>query len=400
MKKKSYLEEKKLNIHHLIKGLRVVYVFFFLGVTTLHGELKSANQVLLINDTSSWYHWGCTGTSSALKEGIEAHGFLLKRMSISDVYALKHLPKSPQDFDDIKFFRAFSKANPLVIDLMQSADCLIINGEGTIHGGFKEGRIKEGRNGPMTLLYLAYIGKRVLKKHVEIVNHSCFPHDHERVDTCPMCTLYQKVYKGLDFVAVRDTLSMQTMKHLKVEATLSFDCLPLYIEAHYKHKKPSKTNNYLLAGSVAWNEEGMIKIIEFLKQKRRDGYQIQVLVGAQDYPARDDRLLVDFLKKHFDGNWELLVADTMEEWLQAIDQASFLISGCFHHTIAALCLGTPCLPLNSNTPKMDALMLMVHQPLPLSYQDQDLLYKLKGYPLSIPNACLLERFCRLAKKNL
>ena len=382
-----------------MKSLKILCFFLLLSFAPCKAESTAIKHVLLINDTSNWYHWGCTGTSTALKSGIEAYGYQTTTFPISSVYELKHIPKSLVDFDNPEFFDAFCKANPLVMNLMYSVDILIINGEGTLHRGIEGVTLNQKRNGPLTLLYLAYIGKTVLEKHVEIINHSCFPHDNQTIDDCETCSLYQRVYQSLDFIAIREILSFQALEKLGVQATLSFDCLPLYIRDQYTHTKSPDEKIFLLSGSVAWEKEGMVQIIDFLKEKRNEGYHIQVLVGAQDYPARDDRLLVQFLKQSLDGDWELIIAKDLDEWLKTIHQASCLISGRFHHTIAALCLGTPCITLNSNTSKIDALMLMANQPPPLSYKDSNLYQKLQACRPSPPEPDWLKRFCLLSEKN-
>ena len=54
-------------------------------------------------------------------------------------------------------------------------------------------------------------------------------------------------------------------------------------------------------------------------------------------------------------------------------RARLLVSGRFHHSIAAAALGTPFVVFNSNTPKIDGLMaLLGHEP-PLAMADADAL---------------------------
>jgi polysaccharide pyruvyl transferase WcaK-like protein len=94
-----------------------------------------------------------------------------------------------------------------------------------------------------------------------------------------------------------------------------------------------------------------------------------VLIGAQANPARDDRELVAALRATQPSGWALVEAHSPGAWLDAIAGARLLVSGRFHHTIAALCLGTPVVALESNTPKMQALLAMTGQEPPLAFED-------------------------------
>ncbi|KIA76378.1 hypothetical protein DB43_AK00380 [Parachlamydia acanthamoebae] len=62
----------------------------------------------------------------------------------------------------------------------------------------------------------------------------------------------------------------------------------------------------------------------------------------------------------------------MEEWLDTINQATFLVSGRFHHSIAAFCLNTPFIALNSNTHKVHAICALLGQAEPLLFSDPEL----------------------------
>ena len=67
------------------------------------------------------------------------------------------------------------------------------------------------------------------------------------------------------------------------------------------------------------------------------------------------------------SNIEIIQAQTMLEWCEAFQNASFLFSARFHHTIAALSIGTPFAYLNSNTPKIDAILETLNED-PLEYR--------------------------------
>src|SRR5277367_3574698 len=124
------------------------------------------SRIAFFNDTSEWYHWGCTGTSVAIKEALAARGHSVFSVPISLLYECGPLPKSMEDFDSPEFFRQFFKANMLVAAAVLHNDVVLINGEGSLHG---LSRIS------VALLYIAYASKKFCHKNVQIINHSCYP---------------------------------------------------------------------------------------------------------------------------------------------------------------------------------------------------------------------------------
>src|SRR5271168_3095340 len=134
----------------------------FASLLTVFATLCAGQKVVVFNDTSAHYSWGCTGTSTALKEHITALGFEVHAIPIVVSYTLKEVPPF-ESFDDRTRFEQFSQANPDTVKALQEASAVIINGEGTTH---------DVRPAPRNLLYLAHISKSFLGKHVEIINHS------------------------------------------------------------------------------------------------------------------------------------------------------------------------------------------------------------------------------------
>ncbi len=57
-------------------------------------------------------------------------------------------------------------------------------------------------------------------------------------------------------------------------------------------------------------------------------------------------------------------------WLQTIATARILISGRFHHTIAAAVLGTPSVTFSSNTPKIEEIRQTLGLEPPLAFDGQ------------------------------
>jgi polysaccharide pyruvyl transferase WcaK-like protein len=380
---------------------------------TLGLPLSSAPKVALFNDTSAWYHWGCTGTSTALKEKMRALGFDVCAIPILETYGLEKVPSFDR-FDDSQEFEQFRLANLPIIRTIEEADAVVITGEGTIH---------DLRFAPRALLYLAHIAKTRFGKHVEIINHSAYPKDNSllassfsknfdvekeklgREELKQAQKDYRAVYALLDFAAIREPVSHREMAAIGVNSTLSFDCLPLYIRDHYQALKKTVEKNLVIAGSVAFTQEGLETIVRYMEKMAQQGFKLRVLTGAAAYPAKDDRAFVEYLKTHSKAPFDWVDASSMQEWLDTINQATLLVSGRFHHSIAAFCLETPFIALNSNTHKVHGICEIFGLPEPLCYSDPNLLNQLfarTADALIAPRAQHKEKInelCELAEKN-
>ncbi|MFZ0565702.1 MAG: polysaccharide pyruvyl transferase family protein [Chlamydiales bacterium] len=380
-------------------GLR----WFFLITLMAFSPAFSSPKLTLLNDTSSWYHWGCSGTSTALKERMQQLGYEVNAVPINTIYALKSVP-SFEAFDDHESYTQFCEQNREILEKIQSADAVVITGEGTIH---------DLRTGPMHLLYLAHVAKKFFGKHVEIINHSAYPNDDPILSKEKKSEkererarhIYRTIYSEVDFIAIRESQSRKEMEKIGIHSTLSFDCLPLYIKEHYFTPKVVKEKNVLVAGSAAFTNEGAEKICRYLEILHEKGYHIQVLVGAAAFPAPDDKKFVAFLDENCQAPWELIEATSLDEWLDTINQAAFLLSGRFHYSIAAFCLNTPFIALNSNTYKVHAICDLLGQKRPFLFSDPLLLehlFERTDSLLTAPrgnNEALFEEICRLAEKN-
>lgn len=341
---------------------------YFFALLSLLSSLWAAPKAIILNDTTNHYHWGCTGTSTAVKESIEAIGYKVETVDIYTMRGAKNVPSTFALFGDLRQFELFKASNPELLEHLSESDAIVINGEGSIH---------LDNPLPRALLYVAYISKEFLDKHVEIINHSCFPEDTLIVNDPSIEELYTEVYQRLDYVSVREPLSQKVMRLMGSETDISFDSLPLYIQKHYNPPEKSSEKIVLLAGSVSWEAAGLEAIKSEAKKLENEGYKIKVLVGAKDYPAYDDSKFIDYLEPELKEGWELVNATSMDEWLNAIAEADLLISGRFHHTIAAICLERPFVALNSNTPKIEGMLMVMPKPGEvLSYEDPRLSEKL------------------------
>lgn len=339
-------------------------------------------KVLLINDTTKWYHFGCTATSIALIESIKKLGHSVTSLPITETYKIKSAPLTKEGFLDKNQFQEFVKHNPDLINIIKQCDSIVFNGEGTLHGI---------NPAPVSLLYLAYIAKMYFGKHVEILNHSAYPqHDTSLGDT-QESSIYKLVYETIDFAAIREPISFNTMKALGVKTGECFDCMPLYIRDHYIKSEIKLPNQLLIAGSATWLQlnipsdqkgniedftEGLSGFNLYLQEMSARGYGIKFLYGADSNPAKDDREFIEYMKINFQNSLEVYEASSLDDWLKTIEESTLLVSGRFHHTIAAASLGTHFIALNSNTPKIEGLMQILGLEKVIRYNDKEIYSRL------------------------
>ena len=105
-------------------------------------------------------------------------------------------------------------------------------------------------------------------------------------------------------------------------------------------------------------------------------FEIKVLIGAAAFPSKGDPEFVKFLQEHCEAPIEVMNAASMDEWLDTINHAALLVSGRFHHSIAAFCLNTPFIAMGSNTPKVHGISKLLALPEPISSSDPKLVEKL------------------------
>lgn len=356
---------------------------------------------VLINDTTNWYHWGCTATSLGLHHALRERGRVMASLPIWAVGALPGVPQDPDGFADRAVFERFRRTLPQLIDALGDADAICINGEGSLH-----------RLSPLAvnLLYLAQICAVHLDKPVHIVNHSCYP-DGGAEPSDPVATeLYRSVYANLAHVAVREDVSAAGLRRLGIDVTDAFDCLPLYVERQWQ-PSPALTRDYvLLAGSAQWAPEAVNALPGLVSRLRGAGVAVRILLGANAYPAVDDLQFARVLHQACGDAVDLQWTHSESDWLNAIAGARLLVSGRFHHSIAAAFVDTPFLVAQSNTPKIDGLLarLDLRNALPRCAEPEaqaDSLWHAAKARLDLPDAFLLDTDRRaellgLARQNV
>lgn len=322
-----------------------------------------SKTALIINDTSDAYHWGCFGTSSEIKNQLYERGYTVARFSVTQVYALKTAPRSSDHITNDGFRRAFLADNDGLEELIAKADLVVINGEGTLHGPGQ---------GAFNLLYLIYLSKKVFGKPVHALNMSLFPHDsgepNDKLDQ-----LYQSVLLLVDTIVLREKYSFDIAQRLGLSAFLGFDCLPLYIEKMGIKPSASEPKTIVLGGGLGISPEFISSLVSALTGAF-GAYRLRYVTGSSRHPAVDDLPLLE-AAIGISPAVEHYVAESFNDWIDVINSTDCLVSGRFHHSIAAAFLGTPFVTFQAGTPKNDALLSMLGLPTPLSVVQDDSIEK-------------------------
>ncbi|EIL8818399.1 polysaccharide pyruvyl transferase family protein [Salmonella enterica] len=292
-------------------------------------------KVFLINDTEKEYHWGCYGTSSAIKDQLYANGVdVITSFSCKDGSKLENSPrkclsvysKNPliRYVSKLYFLRFFKKNLPELCKGIEESDYVIINGEGTINSIHIATRF---------IFFVVFLAKDVFNKKVSIINHSCYP----KINKEKQVFYYKNVYSRCDFIAARERRSLHIItKILNVNATLSFDSLPLSIK-DLKFIPPSYySGKYVcLSGAVNYNVENSKFISECILEKYPD-HKIIYLVGSASGINYEEPTVIKSLKQYMP---KMIVHDAKSfgEWLSVIKYSEVLISGRYHYSIAAMC---------------------------------------------------------------
>lgn len=311
---------------------------------------------LLLNFTVDGYHWGCYGTSIELYDSLIERGYYVNYHTVNEAHSkLAEVPTELKDFDSAEQAKRFTTANLSLFSDMVAADVVVCNGEGTLH---------RNNLAPWNLLYLMYFSKKHLEKRVHLINHSSYPSGSlevsEHVDV-----LYGGVLRTLDLVASREINSTANLKRLSIDVVQSFDCLPRFIDRYAVARTVSPDGPILVSGGMALNEQqckGIAEGVAPLVSKQRPAIFI---TGAKTNPAVEDKKQYELMCSILPA-LQFSEAATVGEWLEIIGAGSVLVSGRFHHTIAAASLLTPVVCLPSNTMKIEGIcsMLGLNAPIP------------------------------------
>ncbi|EAW0413572.1 polysaccharide pyruvyl transferase family protein, partial [Salmonella enterica] len=174
---------------------------------------------------------------------------------------------------------------------------------------------------------------------------------------------YKCAYSRCNYVAAREKKSHELITNiLGIDATLSFDSLPLLVKKVESEIPESlyKEKYVCLSGAVNYNKENSSFIAGEILKKYKN-HKLVYLVGSPSGMNNEEPDVIESLKKFMP---ELIIHDakSFTEWLSVIKNSVVLISGRYHYSIAAMCFGTPTVCFSSNTPKLDEINKMFNLP--------------------------------------
>lgn len=321
---------------------------------------------LIVNFTGNIYHYGCYGTSYEIYFRLLEMGFSVNYLSVASTHSLAVFPDSSDKFSDQAFVNQFVTHNAPIINAIEEADIVVVNGEGTLH------RISKGS---ITLLFIIYLAASLMKKDVYLINHSCYPLGD--ISRGKEDLLYKMALSQVKDVVIREPMSALFYRALELAFRQGFDSLPLYIRRRgmlQLRREITASVDILLCGGVSFSSDCVAKVASSIKEVHQK-QEVKFLMGAKSKISREDYKTVEEFRSH-GLNLELIEAVDFEQWCQTIAAARLLMSARFHYSIAAMAMGVPCISFPSNTPKVQGVHAMCDQEGYLDWFDQEFNTKL------------------------
>ena len=328
---------------------------------------SSRNFGVLLNFTANHYHWGCYGTSAEIYRTLIERGWILEIRHVYETHNISPTPANSNDFNDNNFLQSYEQSNHALLQSIQSCDVVIVNGEGTLHRSSKAA---------LNLLYLLHLSKSLFGKPTHLINHSFYPSGSRETST--MDEVYKWIATPLDRVVPREHVSAEILTRLGVECIQGFDCLPRHVDRLNLIGSAKGGDDIVISGGVASGEVMIREIAKALNKFTGNKRRVKFLTGSKSFLAADDKPFFDALKIPTpDIEWTS--AESFEEWLDIISSACCLISGRFHHSIAAASLGVPFISFSSNTTKIEAIMDMLSGPAVIKQNDLETEEKVENF---------------------
>lgn len=320
-------------------------------------------NISILNDTSKTSNWGCAATVAGLKTALT---------STCPGSSLASMELQPLPYRKIKLLRArainrladcledSSHTTSTLVERLQKLnfnladyslpDRLILNGEGDIHS--RSGHL-------LRLLGIARLFKESGVR-VSAVNQSV-----DLVVGSRQANILNLVYSALDFVSVREPVSLRLLEQIgvtnaRVVPDAAFSIAPAtQAEKDAVRDKLKLPERYVcLTGSSDISKRSgdlFIKVYEGLK--RAAGLPVIMMAST-----KTDKALARQLQAHDPSI--IVMTDTYDyrSALAVIAESDMLVGGRFHPVIFAAREGTPVVPFKGNTHKMEGLMELLSYP--------------------------------------
>lgn len=265
-------------------------------------------KVVLLNDSSSDHHYGCSRVVSNLKILIQQSGG-----------EIIHSLKISEPIDNPKTRAALSKA-----------DIVIINGEGTFHHGALRAQ-----------QMLQLVHEYSLDKYLVNATYDSNPNSFAE---------YLKTYKA---ISVRETKSQQTLIKYNISSTVLPD-LSFYSDSLFNEHR----SGYLYGDSV--NEEVSWQILQYFRTKSNFsinqihfyGKPLKQSIVYFFKSLRKKRAIKYNIRRAFYQKHQT----SPEAYHQSIARSEGIVTGRYHAVCFAVNSQTPFLAVSSNSHKIEGLL--------------------------------------------
>ncbi|WP_426124434.1 polysaccharide pyruvyl transferase family protein [Pararhizobium sp. PWRC1-1] len=278
-------------------------------------------------------------------------GYSVKPIDVESThFGLPDAPLSPGDQDFFQFYNQLKLINPFLHRAIERSDLIVVNGEGTIHGFHA---------GCRQLLSLIYVVKNIYKRSVHLINHSCFPSAKSEGVIEERDLFYKACLEKVDRIVVRESKSQLNYCRLSISSELGFDCLPLFVS---KYTKVRRAQNAVVIGAASyWSPEVAASVAREIRLHINDRSRVIFLSGGHKHEPPEDIVHFESMQQEI-PNLEISRPTSIDDWMAEFRSASLLITGRFHHYIAAAAVRTPAVIFRGNTEKSDAVAAMLNHP--------------------------------------
>lgn len=321
---------------------------------------REAPRTLFLNNTANIYHWGCFATSMMIFRSLEERGFRITSFDAMQTHRnTGSAPTLPRDKAMRSYLTELKTINPALVEALQASDVVVVNGEGTLH---------RFHQGPRALLSLMRIAK-LLKKPVYLINHSCFPSGDPHPAAAEVECFYRYCLMDVDRIVVRDDWSAEIYERWSFSPERGFDCLPLYC-SRFLPSIPEMPRSVVIGGASWWSDATAESFGRTLAKALPRRSRVIFLAGGNDKEPEEDEGHFRALNKGLE--LDIVRPSTFGEWMGWIKSAEVVLTGRFHHLIAAATTSTPIVATRGNTAKTDAVSAMLGFPAPLPLHDRAL----------------------------
>ena len=315
---------------------------------------KEMRKAVFLSDTYEWCHWGCNGTSLALRAMIQSSYQLIGTVSLGKITEFS--------IGAVQSSAALFLENPSEFELLASAEVIVCNGEGTLHG---DGEL------PWKLLKLLNLLSSEMGKELVMCNQSVYPNDNALIESGREFEYYRNCMSAVGYITGRELRTFEQLQKLDLNPTLSFDSLPLFLRDGLRYiPSLDKENIFLVSGSSTWKQSLAKPVANVLNRLLNDGYKLLFIDGAKANATQKEYKCFNDIKSYV-PELQYCFANSLEEWIGLFDKASGVLTGRYHHLIAAYSAKTPVILFDGITPRLQGTCEMLGLPEPIQVDSED-----------------------------